>query len=165
MQEKETYQDPETPESQVLEEEERSNGLAVVAIIFAIVFFALAIWLFVDSRKQKRNLENANAQIETLTSQKNEMQKELTLQQGTNINLGDSLVLSQRQIIEKEVMILRLNQENQNLMKLQQKVRQLEQVYANMNSSNETLRKLHQDLNRMIDSTRTNNANISRTYQ
>lgn len=139
-----------------------SNWLTTIALILAVLFLAVSVFLFLKNRKLNDNLTTTQESVQKLTTRNNQLQSQLSSLSGTNVELDDSLVSAYRQMAEKEILIDRLNKENENLRIIKTHVMQIEQL---RNTSNDRLDVLYSRLNQMIDSTQKHNSRLQNRLQ
>lgn len=142
----------------------------ILAIAFFVLFAASAVFNVVQRNKTKAlnsELATKKQEVQKLAQEVQSLEDEVTSMKGINQELDQSLETAYSNMADKDILIARLNKENQTLREISDKVAGLEIVRDNMkgqiselNTAKAKLKQIFDDINQTIKSKQSENEEI-----
>lgn len=142
----------------------------IIGIVFLALFIVSGVFNIVQYNKNKalnEELATKNQEVKKLAKEASELEDELNSLKGVNQELDQSLETAYSNMADKDILIARLNKENQTLREISNKVAELEIVRDNMkgqiselNIAKDKLKKIFDEVNATIQTRQNENEEL-----
>lgn len=132
--------------------------VAIVAIILLAGSGVVNYVLYKRSENFEAKYDKAESSIKQLIKEKEDINDKLTKLSGKNESLDLNLDEAHKTLEAKEMLVERLNKENQNLKRVKNQLIEINEITTQMRSTNEQLKKMQERVFNTIDSTKRANA-------
>lgn len=140
----------------------KDNAMSFNTItIIAIALFAIALiiggYLFIKNRKLKESIQVERTNSQQVLQQKMNLQKEVEHLKSKNKELDKSLGEAFENITAKQILINRLNEENETLRLIKSQLAEMTEIGLDLNTSSDQLKKLQKKINQTIETRQAKN--------
>ncbi len=133
------------------------NMITIIAIALFAITLIIGGYLFIKNRKLKESVQVERTKSQQVLQQKINLRKEIEHLKSKNKELDKSLGEAFENITAKEILINRLNEENETLRLIKSQLAEMTEIGLDLNTSSDQLKKLQERINKTIESRQAKN--------